>query len=50
MILYDAVLIDASIRSESLINQGIRFLRKRGSVIIDGDTGCEFGRNLLLRK
>ncbi|MEK4359674.1 hypothetical protein NYE48_21765 [Paenibacillus sp. FSL M7-1455] len=41
MILYDAVLIDASIRSESLINQGIRFLRKRGSVIIHGDTGCE---------
>jgi len=46
----DAVLICASIRSESLINQGIRFLRDRGSVVIVGDTGCEFDRDLLFGK
>ncbi|MFU1796830.1 zinc-dependent alcohol dehydrogenase [Paenibacillus azoreducens] len=46
----DAVLICASIRNESLIDRGIRFLRDRGSVVIVGDTGCEFDRDLLFHK
>ncbi|MWV46993.1 zinc-binding dehydrogenase [Paenibacillus sp. HJL G12] len=46
----DSVLICASTRSESLIDNGMRFLRDRGSVVIVGDTGCEFDRDLFFSK
>ncbi len=46
----DSVLICASTRSESLIDTGMRWLRDRGSVVIVGDTGCEFDRDLFFSK
>ncbi|WP_238178082.1 zinc-dependent alcohol dehydrogenase [Paenibacillus contaminans] len=46
----DAVLLCASNRKHSMIDQGIHWLRDRGRVVIVGDTGTEFDRDLLFMK
>lgn len=46
----DAVLICASSRQDSLIDDALRWLRDRGKVVIVGDTGCSFDRDLLFAK
>lgn len=46
----DAVLVCASSRKESLLDEAIMALRDRGSVVIVGDTGCSFDRELLFGK
>ncbi|GIP29788.1 hypothetical protein J23TS9_49180 [Paenibacillus sp. J23TS9] len=46
----DSVLVCASTRGESLIDNAMHWLRDRGSVVIVGDTGCEFDRDLFFSK
>ncbi|MBN2984903.1 zinc-dependent alcohol dehydrogenase [Cohnella algarum] len=46
----DAVLVCASSRKDNLIDSAIGWLRDRGRVVIVGDTGCEFDRDLLFAK
>ncbi|MFC5703889.1 zinc-binding alcohol dehydrogenase [Cohnella faecalis] len=46
----DAVLVCASNRKESLIDTSLHWLRDRGKVVIVGDTGGEFDRDLLFAK
>lgn len=46
----DAVLICASTRKDNLIDTALPWLRDRGKVVIVGDTGGEFNRDLLFGK
>ncbi|MBP1995575.1 zinc-dependent alcohol dehydrogenase [Paenibacillus eucommiae] len=46
----DAVLLCASNREHSMIDDAIDWLRDRGRVVIVGDTGTEFNRDLLFMK
>lgn len=46
----DAVLVCASNRQVSLIDSSLHWLRDRGRVVIVGDTGTEFDRDLLFSK
>lgn len=46
----DAVLLCASNRKFSMIDQALSWMRDRGRVVIVGDTGTEFDRDLLFMK
>lgn len=46
----DAVLVCASNRSHSHIDTAIGWLRDRGKIVVVGDTGCDFNRDLLFAK
>lgn len=46
----DAVLVCASNRSHSHIDTAISWLRDRGKIVVVGDTGCDFDRDLLFAK
>ncbi|MFB6362806.1 zinc-binding alcohol dehydrogenase [Paenibacillus elgii] len=46
----DAVMLCASSRKNSMVDDAISWLRDRGRVVIVGDTGTEFDRDLLFMK
>ncbi|WP_229757636.1 zinc-dependent alcohol dehydrogenase [Paenibacillus marchantiophytorum] len=46
----DAVMLCASSRKHSMVDDAIGWLRDRGRVVIVGDTGTEFDRDLLFMK
>ncbi|MNI16110.1 alcohol dehydrogenase [compost metagenome] len=46
----DAVLLCASNREHSMIDSALSWLRDRGRIVIVGDTGTEFNRDLLFNK
>ncbi|MBO9605891.1 MAG: zinc-binding alcohol dehydrogenase [Paenibacillaceae bacterium] len=46
----DAVLLCASDRKRSMVDQALGWLRDRGRVVVVGDTGTEFDRDLLFMK